>query len=943
MTGSYTEPAAAPAAAAPMPDPLIGRRLGSYEVLSMVARGGMGVVYRARHVYMGRVVALKVLNPELARRTDLLQRFRVEAQSLARVEHDNVVKVLDIFESGGVHCIVMDFAEGSNLHQRVKARGPLTAHELLSVARQTAEALEAAHREGILHRDIKPENLIMDAQGRCKLADFGLAGDLRMIREGQEGPLTFGTPAYSAPEVLRRYPADRRSDVFSYGATLFFLAMAQPPFGQRGVQNVLLEQKNGPPDLAARRPELPLKFTALVGRCLAWHPKDRPADFREILSDMGAPPAPAARREAVLPQVPAPKADEAAASREHPVRVSRWVWLAAALAVLLGGAALAHALWPWGADPAAPRAPEPAAQTPEAPKPPEGVSIPLTPLQPALPAWRPVDDAFHAAELDARAALARADYAGAAEVWAQFIGRYPEGERASKARARRADVFTRVRERRGQELARVLAASDEALAERRTAEALAVLGAFPQELLQPLGGDDLLEVAQALTAQRDKILREEQRDLDELLRQAARLRTLRERGLPGREGRREWTMALLDERGLLAEFLPGRTTEARRQVSARLEEVRALLAAASSQARATADQWRDYADHAVPRAARDAVQAADAAFEAARLEQFAAARDQLAAAAAGLTRSLQAHPGHAQDGARLAESLAARLEQIARDVAQAEAVVAVLETQLRVLARSAAVGEYSWHAEREADGSRSARLNRATGRVIHVDRGYFEVEGNGTRHRVPLDMLTLSTARRVARATTQPGEQLTLVLWLVCLGRTDEAGAEQARLERMDMATEAERRRGRAAVDAGVPGADALRRLLHVAARAETSLAERLPQGSLEARLTAAQRAVESGGAQANDYLALLRDLREPDPLLVHLAAFERAIREGEPRVADLRTWAALEPREPRAGEALAQGLWRNREPGEAAEAALNALALDPSLEAAWELLRRMP
>jgi serine/threonine-protein kinase len=183
--------------AAAKPDPLIGKRIGSYEVLARVARGGMGVVYRARHIYIDKVVALKVLDPALSARPELIERFRTEAQSLARVEHEHVVKVIDILEDQGVHCIVMDFAEGENLRQQVKKHGPLPADELLSVARQTAEALFAAHREGILHRDIKPENLIMNARGRCKLADFGLAGDLRLITEGHEGPLNFGTPAYA--------------------------------------------------------------------------------------------------------------------------------------------------------------------------------------------------------------------------------------------------------------------------------------------------------------------------------------------------------------------------------------------------------------------------------------------------------------------------------------------------------------------------------------------------------------------------------------------------------------------------------------------------------------------------------------------------------------------------------------------------------------------------
>lgn len=943
-------------------DPLVGRRLASYEVLARVARGGMGVVYRARHVYIDKIVALKVLDPALAGRNDLIERFRTEAQSLARVEHDNVVKVIDILEDKGVHFIVMDFAEGTNLRNLIKEKGPLPGEELLSVARQTAEALYAAHREGILHRDIKPENLILNSRGRCKLADFGLAGDLRLIAEGHEGPLNFGTPAYSAPEVLRRMVPDKRSDIFSYGATLYYLATGDAPFGQTGAQAIMLRQKQGAELLDARRPDLPPKFTQLIMDCIKYHPKDRPGSFLELLDRLpkrmvtrGVSPT------ATGPTEPTDVAQLDSGTHETPeLEGGRRGLLigAVALAAVAVGIVVVLLLGSFlddGGNQVAVANHAPPVNRPVNTPPVNRVGSAGDPdVSGGGPAFRPEDEAFHSAELDSRTAMSNADYSGAWTAWAGFLRAYPTSEYAAQAREKQADVFKRVAQLRSLEYDKARQSSDEALKERRTGEALAALDRFPAELLAPLGERDDVDVARMLDTQRQVVLAVESDDLARVLQKADELRadwqSDQDNAASLSEIRRLRNAGNLQrERDLLEGFLPGRTTDTVDRVTRRLAALRKLLEAAHQNAAAQVEAWRGFHDASLGESAvavLDAVAGLDAVLERRDFKQAFRVLDKLETGLAA--RRTQAAEQAAHESLRKYITDNAFVQNLLRryrdDLLLADRVTAALENNLRNLRRNNAEREFLVHAEIDALGNRSSRIDKHTGRVVSVSSASFVVDDGGKRVTLAYDMLTVATVRRLVHEGDSFDEQLSLLAWLVVLGRHDEVAAEFTRLERAANVPPDVLERGRGLSDAKQPAPEALRRLNYLAVRAglrrQGDLDAAFVPGSVLRRLAGAQLGVALGDkAAAAAYLAAVREVADPE--LVHLATFERALGLAEPTVGDLRNWIVLEPLNPAAFAALAERLAAEGDTNEARQMAGKALLLDAGNEKAWRVWSR--
>ncbi|MCG3183161.1 MAG: Serine/threonine-protein kinase PknD [Planctomycetes bacterium] len=937
-------------------DPLVGRRLASYEVLARVARGGMGVVYRARHVYIDKIVALKVLDPALAGRSDLIERFRTEAQSLARVEHDNVVKVIDILEDKGVHFIVMDFAEGTNLRNLVKEKGPLSGEELLSVARQTAEALYAAHREGILHRDIKPENLILNSRGRCKLADFGLAGDLRLIAEGHEGPLNFGTPAYSAPEVLRRMVPDKRSDIFSYGATLYYLATGDAPFGQTGAQAIMLRQKQGAELLDARRPDLPPKFTQLIMDCIKYHPKDRPGSFLELLDRL--PKRMVTRggsSTATRPTEPTDVAQLDSGTHETPeLEGGRRGLLIGAVAlaavavgivlVLLLGSFLSHG----GNQVAVANHTPPPANRPVNTPPANRVgSVGNTDPADGGTAFRLEDEAFHAAELDSRTAMSNADYSSAWSAWANFLRSYPASEHAGVAREKQADVVKRVTQLRSQEYDKARLASDQALKEKRTGEALAALDRFPAELLVALGERDEVDVARMLDTQRQVVLAVESDDLARVLQKADELRadwqSDQDNAATLSEIRRLRNAGNLQrERELLEAFLPGRTADTVDKLTKRLAALRKLLESAHQAATVPADGWRAFHDEVLGEwadAVLDAVEGLGPTLERRDFKQAFQVLDRVEADLVGRRAQSAGQAKHdvLRDYILNSAFVLTQLRLYREDLALADRVTAALEGNLRTLRRNNAEREYLVHAEIDAQGNRSARIDKYTGRVVSVAAGSFIVDDSGKRITLSYDMLTTTTVRRIVHEGESFDEQLSLLAWLVVLGRHDEAASELSRLERISNVPQDIVDRGRALANAKQPAPHAQRRLAFLAARAGVRQYPELEEGSLLKRLSEAAAGVARGDkASAASYLEVVREVVDPE--LVQLATFERALSLAEPAVGDLRNGTVLEPLNAAAFARLAERLAADNDTTEARQMAGKALLLDASNELAWKV-----
>jgi eukaryotic-like serine/threonine-protein kinase len=264
-----------------------GTKMGPYEIRSPLGAGGMGEVYRARDVKLGRDVALKVLPGSFANDSDRMARFQREAQVLASLNHPNIAAIYGLEESGGVRALVMELVEGPTLADRLQ-RGALPLEDALSVARQIAEALEAAHEKGITHRDLKPANVKVKPDGMVKVLDFGLAkaaddsaasGDPSssptLTAAATQAGLIMGTAAYMAPEQARGHAVDRRADIWSFGAVLFEMLTGQRAFAGDTTSDVLASVLKSDPDWKALPASTPPAIVRLLRRCLTKDRKQR--------------------------------------------------------------------------------------------------------------------------------------------------------------------------------------------------------------------------------------------------------------------------------------------------------------------------------------------------------------------------------------------------------------------------------------------------------------------------------------------------------------------------------------------------------------------------------------------------------------------------------------------------------------------------------------------
>ncbi len=258
---------------------LVGTELGHFRLEQFVGGGGMGAVFRGTDVRLGRTVAVKVLSRD---RTDVdtLRRFQNEAQSAARLDHGNIARVYYVGEDRGLHYIVFEFIEGTNVRDLVQQKGPLPLEEAINYVLQVAEALEHASLRNVIHRDIKPSNVLVTPEGRAKLVDMGLARLHPMDSEVGDltaSGVTLGTFDYISPEQARDpRTADVRSDLYSLGCTFYFMLTGRPPFPQGTMLQKLLSHSADPPlDPRTFRPELDEQVVQVVERLLAKQPGRR--------------------------------------------------------------------------------------------------------------------------------------------------------------------------------------------------------------------------------------------------------------------------------------------------------------------------------------------------------------------------------------------------------------------------------------------------------------------------------------------------------------------------------------------------------------------------------------------------------------------------------------------------------------------------------------------
>jgi len=292
-SGSATGPIlGGPASTTEIGRSLEGTMLGPYRLDRFIGGGGMGAVFRALDTTLDRIVAVKVLAGRQADDEEMLKRFRNEAQSAARLDHENIGRVHAVGSESGWHYIVFEFIEGTNLRDVIREQGPFDLARTVDVSIQVADALEHASERDVVHRDIKPSNIVITPVGRARIVDMGLARlhHLADDRDLTVSGMTLGTFDYISPEQARDpRAADVRSDLYSLGCTIFFMLVGRAPFADGTmVQKLLQHQQVAPPALDDLRSDVPRQFAEIVERLMAKDPLDRYQRPAVLVADLVA-------------------------------------------------------------------------------------------------------------------------------------------------------------------------------------------------------------------------------------------------------------------------------------------------------------------------------------------------------------------------------------------------------------------------------------------------------------------------------------------------------------------------------------------------------------------------------------------------------------------------------------------------------------------------------
>ena len=273
-----------------------GITIGPYAVTAKIGEGGMGEVYRARDTKLDRDVALKVLPQAFTDDPDRLARFEREAKVLASLNHPNIGHIYGLEEAEGQKALVLELVEGPTLADRIK-QGPIPIDEALPIAKQIAEALEAAHDQGVIHRDLKPANIKVKEDGMVKVLDFGLAKafqpdasvpnmsqspTISLTAAATQMGMVIGTAAYMAPEQAKGKVVDKRADVWAFGAVLFEMLTGARPFAGGDVSETLARVIDREPDWAALPDNVPPVLNNFLRRCLQKNPKQRIRDIGDV-------------------------------------------------------------------------------------------------------------------------------------------------------------------------------------------------------------------------------------------------------------------------------------------------------------------------------------------------------------------------------------------------------------------------------------------------------------------------------------------------------------------------------------------------------------------------------------------------------------------------------------------------------------------------------------
>ncbi|MEO8290651.1 MAG: protein kinase [Gaiellaceae bacterium] len=269
---------------------MIGQLIaGRYELQELVGTGGMSSVYRARDAVLERAVAVKVLHEHFSDDPEYVERFEREARAIARLNHPNIVTVIDRGEFDGREFIVFEHVSGDTLKALVDREGPLAVPQALAITHQVARGLAFAHEHGVVHRDVKPHNILIDEEGAAKVTDFGIARSLESTEGLTETGALLGTSEYIAPEQASGRPVDERSDQYSLGIVLYELLAGRPPFTGDSFMAVAMKHLQEPvPSVREHRPDVTPRLDAIVGRALAKRPQDRFSSTEAMMAALEA-------------------------------------------------------------------------------------------------------------------------------------------------------------------------------------------------------------------------------------------------------------------------------------------------------------------------------------------------------------------------------------------------------------------------------------------------------------------------------------------------------------------------------------------------------------------------------------------------------------------------------------------------------------------------------
>jgi eukaryotic-like serine/threonine-protein kinase len=302
------------------PGSMLGDR---YEILQLLGQGGMGAVYKARDVELDRMVALKLIRPDLASHPEILRRFKQELILAREVTHRNVIRIYDLGQASGLRYITMEYVEGRDLRALLREKGKLTPEEAVPMFLQIAAALEAAHHAGVVHRDLKPQNIMVDKDGRVYVMDFGVARSLETPGMTQTGAL-MGTPEYMSPEQAKGIKVDARSDLFSLGIIFYEMLSGVSPF-KADTAMATMFKRTQERALPLAESGVPEALSDIVSKCLEIDPDKRFASAREMAQQLEIWQGSSVGSSAGSSAIALPARRTAA----------YWKWASAALAILL--------------------------------------------------------------------------------------------------------------------------------------------------------------------------------------------------------------------------------------------------------------------------------------------------------------------------------------------------------------------------------------------------------------------------------------------------------------------------------------------------------------------------------------------------------------------------------------------------------------------------------